>query len=101
MIDVGAVHGQSPNTGGDRQSGPGGEAEVGVDDVEALARVAPAQVERSACERPSTGGKLVELDVQPVEAAQRIDLVAHKPPALGMGGVGQHVRDDERVHGSR
>ena len=39
----------------------------------------------------------MELDLEPVEQAQRGDLVADEAPALGMGGVGEHVGDHQRA----
>jgi hypothetical protein len=40
VAQIGAVHGQRAHAGGHGERGPGGEAEVRVDDVEALARAA-------------------------------------------------------------
>ena len=98
-----------------------------VDDVEASAaspigappRKAAAHVGGGARKLARAGRELVQLDFQRVvarrrraiarlvrrllparlvEAAQRGDLVADEAPALGMGGVGEHVGDDERPH---
>ncbi len=61
VAQVGAVHGQRAHAGGNGEGRPGGEAEVGVDDVEALDAgsprgKSPAQVESGACQRPPAGG---------------------------------------------
>ena len=56
------------------------------------------QLARRRHERAAARRELVQLDLEPVEAPQRADLVAHEAPALGMGGVGEHVGDDERAH---
>jgi hypothetical protein len=98
-----------------------------VDDVEASAGSpicaptceAAAHVGAGACELAGAGCELEQLDFQRVvlrcrraiarlvrrlrlarivEAAQRGDLVADETPALGMGGVGEHVGDHERPH---
>ena len=75
---------------------------MGVDDVEALAPVAAAQLPGGAHERALAGRELVQLHTStPSMRAQRVDLVAHEPPPLGMGPVGLHVRDDERAHGAQ
>jgi glutamate racemase len=59
---------------------------------------APAQVERRARKSSPAGCELVQLDVQPTERAQGVDLIADEATALGMGAVGSHVGDDERAH---
>ena len=78
-----------------------------MDDVEAVPSApeervrgakAPAQLDRRARQRARSRRELVELDVQAAELAQRGDLVADEAAALGMGGVGEHVGDDERAH---
>ena len=103
VAQVGAVHGQRAHAGADGERGPGGEAEVGVDDVEAPSPVAPrreaaAQVEAARASARPPGGNSYSSTSTPSRLAQRGDLVAHEAPALGVGGVGLHVRDHERAH---
>ena len=100
VAQVGAVQGQRAHVRGHGEGGPGGEAEVRVHDVEALV-VAAAQRQRGAGQRAGAGRELVQLDVQAVERAQRGHLIADEAAALGVRGVGQHVRDDERAHEPR
>jgi hypothetical protein len=110
VAQVGAVHGQRADAGGHGKRGPGGEAEVSVNDVQARARTlpraepaaaykAPAQCDRRGRQSPGARRELVELDVHVVQLAQGGDLIANEAPALGMGRVGEHVRDHERAHG--
>jgi hypothetical protein len=56
------------------------------------------EIRSGAHERACAGRELVQLDVEPVDAPQRGDLVADEAAALGVRGVGKHVRDDERAH---
>ena len=78
-----------PLAGGDGERRPGGEPEVRVDDVEALAREAAPEVARGAgvAARPA-GGEGVQLDVEVVDAPQRLDLVAHEAAERGRAGEG-------------
>ena len=57
----------------------------------------PVQLWHGPRQRARTGRELVQLDLQSVELSQRGDLVADEAPALGMGGVGEHVGDHERA----
>jgi ribonuclease PH len=59
---------------------------------------APSHVAGRPSERACPWDELVELHLEPVELAQRGDLVAHEAAALGVGAVGQHVRDHEGAH---
>ena len=59
---------------------------------------ATVQGTRGARERARAGWELVELDVDVLQTAQCCDLVAHEAAALGVGSVGEHVRDHERSH---
>ncbi len=99
MAEVSAVHGQRAHAGTNRERRPCGQAEVGVDDVEALTPVAATHLPGAAYERVRAWGHLEQLRLDPIQAAQRVDLVAYEAPARGMGAVGQHVRDHERAHG--
>jgi glutamate racemase len=107
MEQIGAVHGQRTHARGDRKGGPGGEAEVRVDNVKAprggrrgtmTAGKGAAQVRRRArqCARPWR--ELVQLHLHVAQCAHRVDLIAHEAAALGVGGVGKHVGDHERAH---
>ncbi len=83
---------------------------MGVDDVEAgrgspsgERRGAAVQLAQSRAARASArapGGNSYSSTLDPAEPTQRGDLVAHEAPALRVGGVGQHVGDDERAHGA-
>ncbi len=62
--------------------------------------MAPALGERAGRREQCVGAgrELVELHLQALEAPQRAHLIAHEMPALGMAGVGEHVRDHQRTH---
>jgi ribonuclease PH len=102
---VGAVHGERAHACADCKSGPRGQAEVGVHHVELFrlrgpreaAVIASVQIRHGTGERLGAGRELVQLDLEVGELAQRGDLVADEAPALGMGGVGEHVRDHQRA----
>src|SRR5262245_43171540 len=71
---------------------------MGVGDVDALVSIAAPQLAPGTDKRTGAGRKLVELHLEPIEPAQRGDLIAHEAPALGVGGVGPHVGDHEGAH---
>jgi len=71
---------------------------MGVYDVVALSAIAAVQLERSPEKRACAGSELVQLHLDPIHTAQLSDLIAHELAALGVVGVGPHVRDDERAH---
>lgn len=95
------VDGQRANASGHRERRPGGEAVVGVHDVKRHAggparerrgaAVAAAQIEGRACERPSAGRELVQLDVELLETLQIGELGADEGSTLRVCGVGPHV----------
>ena len=100
VAQVGAVHRQRADPRRHRERGPGGQAEVGVDDVEALRprrSGGAARAPRRASAR-GPGRELVQLDLQSVEARSASTWSRTKLPALGVGAVGQHVGDHERAH---
>ena len=83
-----------------RERRPGGQPEVGVDDVEPLVAVASG-AGRSPLERTRRGLPGLErehVDVDPVDPAQRLDLVADEAPERRPGRRRIHVRDDQRAH---
>ncbi len=100
MADVGAMDRKSVHPRANREGRQGGEAEMSVDDVEVAPcralRGEAAQVKGRARQGRPARRELIELDVQFVQAAQRGDLVAHKLPALGMAGIGEHVGYHQR-----
>ena len=99
VVDVVAVQRDDPLVGVDRERGPRGEPEVRVDDVEALALEAPLEVARGAdVGRGAAGIERVQLDVEVVDAPQRLDLVADESAQRRPGRGGVHVGDDERAH---
>ncbi len=94
--EVGAVHRQRPHPGGDHERWPGGQAEVRVYDVELRCMAeARAQLASGGEQRAGTRRELVQLDLDAVEPAQRGHLVADEAAALGVAGIGPHVRDHE------
>jgi hypothetical protein len=75
---------------------------VGVDDVEMVVAVAPDQVGRRPRVRAAASGREREkLDVDPLDPAQRLDLVADEAPERRPGRRRVHVRDDQRAHRGR
>ena len=99
VVDVVAVQRDEPLVGAHRERGPGGQPEVGVDDVEAPALEAAPQVARGADVRLRAAGvEGVQLDVEAVDALQRLDLVADESAQRRPRRGGIHVGDDERAH---
>ena len=96
VAQVRAVERHHVRRAAQRERGPRREPEVGVDDVEALAPMAAAQSARGAQIAARREGE--DLDLDPVELAQGVDLVAHEAPERGLGGRGPHVRDDQGTH---
>jgi hypothetical protein len=96
VAQVGPVESHDVLRAGQRQRGPGREPEVRMDDVEALAAVPAAQGARGPQVAARREGE--DLDLDAVELAQRVDLVAHEAPERGLGGRGPHVRDDQGTH---
>ncbi len=94
------VSARTPALHGER--GPRGEPEVRVHHVESAAAgavtEAPAQLERASRERARAGRELVQLHLHAAELCERGHLVAHEAAALGVRGVGAHVRYHERAH---
>ena len=100
VADVGAVHRQRAHARVHGQRGPRGEPEVGVHDVRSRSPAARER-RRSRAPPPRARGRPAgtrRARPRAPRAPQRLDLVAHEAPALGMGAVGKHVRDDERAH---
>jgi hypothetical protein len=95
VAQVGAVEGDRALGAAHGEGRPGGEAVVRVDDVEALA---PRAAGGEGGQRARAWGRLVELDLEALDPAQRVDLVADEDPAPGVLRVGPHVGDDERAH---
>jgi hypothetical protein len=62
--------------------GPGGEAEVGVHDVELAAAVAAAQLARGGRVGAQPGREAEDLDLDVSAPPQRLDLVEHEAPVL-------------------
>jgi hypothetical protein len=98
VAHVGAVHGERSSARSHRERGPRRQAEVGVHHIEAIARIAPAQIPCGAQQRARAGRELIQLHVPVAETPQRVDLVAHESSPLGMGRVGEHVGQHERAH---
>ena len=72
-----------------RERRPRRQAEVRVDDVEALAAEAPAQLARGARGGAQPGREREQLDLDAVDPPQRVDLVAARSArAPGRAGVG-------------
>ena len=71
----------------DGERRPGREAEVRVDDVEALVAEAPPQVDRRTQQAARAGRERVDLHVEAADASQRLHLVAHEA-AQGRDGWG-------------
>jgi hypothetical protein len=71
---------------------------MGMDDVEALVRVAAAQLSRGLRVRTRAGGEGKELEVDPRDSLERLDLVAHETARGGALGRRPQVRDDEDPH---
>ena len=84
MAQVGAVERHDVRRAAQRERGPRREPEVRVDDVEAPAPMAAAQRARGAQVAARREGE--DLDLDAVELAQRVDLVAHEAPERGLGG---------------
>ena len=57
-----------------------------------------AQVAAAPASARRPGGNSYSSTSRSCRLAQRRHLVAHEAPALGVGGVGQHVGDHERAH---
>jgi hypothetical protein len=94
--EVGAVQGDGVLGAAQRERRPCGESEVGVDEVELAAAVAAAQLARAS--RVAAGREGEDLDLDLVELAQGVDLVAHEAAESGLGGRRPHVRDDQDTH---
>ncbi len=102
VAQVGAVERQRACARAHGQRGPGGQPEVRVDHVEALrARSGGAARGAAARARAGRAGTRSSSTSTSSQRAQRRDLVAHEAAALGMLGVGAHVRDHERAHACR
>ena len=103
VVHVGAVQGERPRRAVERAHHPGREAEVRVDDVVAARDGGAVR----AADRPGgaevgqrgAGGEGGHVDLDAVEAPQRVDLVADEGAEGGVGRRGPHVRHDERAQG--
>src|SRR3954466_8047616 len=80
----------------DGERGPGGQAEVGMDDVETLLAEATPEVTGGA--GIAARGEGEDLDVEPGRLLQRGDLVAHEAAARRRGRARPHARDDQGTH---
>jgi hypothetical protein len=96
VAHVGPVQRDRPSRPADGQRRPGGEAEVGVDDVEPGAAVTPSQPRGRA--RVVAGREREDLEVDAGQRPQRGDLVAHEAPPRGGIGRRPHVRHDQCAH---
>ena len=100
VVEVVAVQRDQSLVGGDGERRPCREAEVGMDDVEALAPEAPLERARGLhVGLGAAGGEGVQLDVEVADAPQGLDLIADEATERRPLRGGVHVRDDERAHG--
>jgi hypothetical protein len=96
VAQVGAVQRDDVGRAAQRERRPRGEAEVGVDDVVGGGAVTAADVAGRAHVAARGEGEHVDLDA--VELAQGVDLVAHEAAPRGRGRRGPHVGDDQGTH---
>ena len=83
-----------------RERAPAAEAVVGVDDVEAVAAIAAGERGGRSGISGGAGVEGEQLELEPVDPAQSVDLIPHEPaPRRGLGR-GPQVRDDEHPHGA-
>lgn len=98
VAQVGAMQRQSTNFGRHYERRPGGQAEVGVDDVEALLAVLAAQLPSGGGVAAGGEGETLQFQLGVFERAQRLELVTDKAAELRPLGRGPHVGDDQNTH---
>ncbi len=103
MRKVGAVEGHRMCRSSSRERGPRGQPEVSVDDVVPPFAAAPfSQVGGGAkVGLPASRREREDVDVDPLDPAERVDLVADEAPEGGPGRGRVHVRDDQGAHRGR
>ena len=102
MGEIGAVQRDQARPGRHGQGRPGGEAEVGVDDVDSRVRRGRAAAGQPA-RRPDVAaerrrGRTPHVDLRLAGPAQRLDLVTDEPAEPRALGGRVHVGDDQGAH---
>ena len=98
VAQVGAVQRQSVKLGRDYERRPGGQAKVGVHNIEALLAIFAPQITGRGAVAARGEGETLQLQVGIFERTQRLELITDEAAELRPLGRGPHVGDDQNTH---
>src|SRR5437763_11206892 len=99
MREVSAVQGDGVLCPGRGERGPGGQAEMGMDHVEAVAHVPAAELPRGSRISPRIPGLEREhVNVKLGNPGERLDLISYEAAKCRVPGGRVRVGDEQRAH---